>query len=109
MLVESLILQRLDTVPKRRHQDWIRALLVQGYLAESGMVRRLNTTTSENRTAQRRVQPSPRSGFDFSDWVGRSPPRKPMVTPGVTKAVPESVARQGGSGKPFAHLRKVVG
>lgn len=111
MLVESLILQRLNAVPKRRHQDWIRALLVQGFLAESGVVRRLSATASQNRAAQRREPQSPRSGFDFSDWVGRSATPKPMmkVTPGITKAVPESAARPGGAEKPFAHLRKVVG
>ena len=111
MLVESLILQRLNTVPKRRHQDWIRALLVQGFLAESGMLRRLNPTATNNDAAQRRGPRSPRSGFDFSDWVGRSATREPMVkvTPGVTKAALENATRQGGSEKPFAQLRKVVG
>jgi hypothetical protein len=111
MLVESLILQRLNRLPKRRHQDWIRALLVQGFLAESGMLRRLNPTATNNDAAQRREPQSPRSGFDFSDWVRWSATRKPTVkvTPGVTKAAPDCVAKQGGSEKPFAHLRKVVG
>lgn len=111
ILVESLILRRLNTLPKRRHQDWIRALLVQGFLAESGMVQRMNPTASQNRATQRRGQQSPRSGFDFSDWIGRSATPKPMVKvpPGVTKEVPESATRQGGSEKPFAQLRKVVG
>ena len=111
ILVESLILQRLNTVPKRRHQDWIRTLLVQGFLAESGMIRRLNPTASQNHATQRREPQSPRSGFNFSDWVGRSATPKPMVkvTPGVTQEVPESAARPGGAEKPFAQLRKVVG
>ncbi|MGB5639322.1 MAG: hypothetical protein WBM63_09400, partial [Sedimenticolaceae bacterium] len=97
ILVESLILQRLNTVPKRRHQDWIRALLVQGFLAESGMIRRLNATATQNRAAQRREPQSPRSGFDFSDWVGRCATPKPMVkvTPGITQAVPEGTTKQG--------------
>ena len=47
MLVESLILQRLNTVPKRRHQDWIRALLVQGFLAESGLELTTATTMAD--------------------------------------------------------------
>lgn len=111
MLVESLILQRLNTVPKRRHHDWIRALLVQGFLAESGVVRRLSATATKNGAAQRREPQSPRSGFDFSDWVGRSATPKSMVkvTSGITKEVPENVTRQGGAEKPFAQLRKVVG
>jgi hypothetical protein len=111
MLVESLILQRLNTVPKRRHHDWIRALLVQGFLAESGMIRRLKPTATNNDAAQRRGSQSPRLGFDFGDWVRWSATRKPTVkaTPGVTKEVPEGTTKQGGSEKPFAQLRKVLG
>ena len=30
--VEALIMKRLVALPKRRHQDWIRALLVQGFV-----------------------------------------------------------------------------
>ena len=111
MLVEALILQRLNAVPKRRHQDWIRSLLVQGFLAESRLVRQLNGTARENQATQHRAQQSRRSGFDFSEWLGRSANPKPVVrvTPDVPKEEQPSSVEQGNSAKPFAHLRKVVG
>ena len=110
LLVEALILKRLDTVPKRRHPDWIRALLVQGFLAECRVVRQLAGTASENAFAKRRMQPSPGSGFDFSDGFARSAnaKRDRGVNRHVSKEVPASPAASG-IDKPFAHLRKVVG
>ena len=111
MLVEALILQRLNAVPKRRHQDWIRSLLVQGFLAESRLVRQLNGTAPGNQATEHRAQRSRRSGFDFSEWLGRSANPKPVVraTPDMRKEDPLGFVEQGRSDKPFAHLRKVVG
>ena len=34
MLLEGLLLERLARVPKARRQEWLRGLLVQGYLWE---------------------------------------------------------------------------
>ena len=111
LLVEALILKRLNTVPKRRHPDWIRALLVQGFLAECRVVRQLAGTAAENAFAKRRMQPSPGSGFDFSDGFARSANAKRDI--GVNRHVankfPASPVAAGGADKPFAHLRKVVG
>ncbi len=39
--VEALIVKRLIALPKRRHQDWIRALLIQGFVAESRVHRQV--------------------------------------------------------------------
>jgi hypothetical protein len=94
LLVEALILKRLDTVPRRRHPDWIRALLVQGFLAESRVVRQLKGPAAEHPIAKCRVPPSPGSGFNFGD-VSNQAPTRPVAA--------------GGADKPFAHLRKVVG
>ena len=111
MLVEALILERLNALPKRRYPDWIRSLLVQGFLAESRVFRQLDGTASENRVAERRVQQSARSGFDFGDWTGRSPYPTALVR--VNREVPQddppSSKEQSGASKPFAQLRKVVG
>ena len=111
LLVEALILKRLNTVPKRRHPDWIRALLVQGFLAECRVVRQLKGTASENAFAKRRMQPSPGSGFDFGDGFARSanPQRVARANRDVSSEVPPSPVAAGGADKPFAHLRKVVG
>ena len=108
LLVEALILKRLDTVPKRRHPDWIRTLLVQGFLAESRVVRQLKGTAAEHPIAKRRVPPSPGSGFDFGESFARSvnPQRVMRVNRRVSQEVHTSPV---GAGKPFAHLRKVVG
>ena len=111
ILVEALILQRLNTVPKSRHQDWIRSLLVQGFLSESRVFRQLNGTESKIPVAQHREQQSPRSGFDFNDWIGPSASPKPAVkaTSDILKEHPATAVKRGTSDKPFAHLRKVVG
>ena len=111
LLVEALILKRLNTVPKRRHPDWIRALLVQGFLAECRVVRQLAGTASEHPVAKRRMQPSPGSGFDFSDGFARSanPKRVVRTHRHVANKFPPSPVAAGGLDKPFAHLRKVVG
>ena len=111
LLVEALILKRLNTVPKRRHPDWIRALLVQGFLAECRVVRQLAGTASENAFAKRRMQPSPASGFDFSDGFARSanPQRIVRTNRDVSNQDPPRPVVAGGLDKPFAHLRKVVG
>ena len=111
LLVEALILQRLDTVPKRRHPDWIRALLVQGFLAECRVVRQLKGTASEHPVAKRRVQASLESGFDFGEGFAQStkPKRIERKNRHVSNQVPTSNIVTGGADKPFAHLRKVVG
>jgi len=108
LLVEALILKRLNTVPKRRHPDWIRALLIQGFLAECRVVRQLKGTASEHPVTKRRVQPSPGSGFDFGDGFARSADLKPVVR--ANRHVSQEVHTSPvGADKPFAHLRKVVG
>ena len=111
LLVEALILKRLNTVPKRRHPDWIRALLVQGFLAECRVVRQLKGTAAQHPIAKRRVQASPGLGFDFGEGFARSANAKRDI--GVNRHVankfPPSPVAAGGADKPFAHLRKVVG
>ena len=108
LLVEALILKRLNTVPKRRHPDWIRALLIQGFLAECRVVRQLKGTAAQHPIAKRRVPPLPMSGFTFGDGFARSvnPQRVMRVNRRVSQEVHTSPL---GADKPFAHLRKVVG
>ena len=111
MLVEALILQRFQSLPKCRQPEWIRSLLVQGFLAESRLVHQLNGMASQTQFVPDRVKQLPGSGFDFSDWPGRPAKLKPVAsaTPEVPKADPLRCANQERSTKPFAHLRKVVG
>ena len=111
MLVEDLILQRFQSLSKRRQPEWIRSLLVQGFLSESRLDRQLKGAASQTQVVSGRVKQSRGSGFDFRDWTGRSAKLKPVasVIPDVPKADPLRCANQDRSTKPFAHLRKVVG
>ncbi|MDZ7753264.1 MAG: hypothetical protein U5S82_16830 [Gammaproteobacteria bacterium] len=110
ILVEALIMAHLEALPKRRHPDWIRALLVQGFLAERRIARQLDGSASTGPDRERQTpQPpqSPRRGFVFSAGLGQAPKPRPS---GDTQAPmsPETPPRPA-TGKPFAHLRKVVG
>lgn len=111
MLVEALILDRLATLPKRRHPDWIRSLLVQGFLAERRVDRRLSATKSDTAVGRRQVPNTPRAGFTFGDWVSRSTRPQPMA--GTDREAPQTVrqcpVRPDAGDRPFAHLRRVVG
>ena len=111
LLVEALILKRLNTVPKCRHPDWIRALLIQGFLAECRVVRQLKGTAAQHPIAKRRAQPSSGSGFDFGEGFAQStkPKRIETKNPHVSSQVPTSNVVTGGVDKPFAHLRRIVG
>ena len=111
MLVEDLILQRFQSLSKRRQPEWIRSLLVRGFLSESRLDRQLKGAASQTQVVSGRVKQSRGSGFDFRDWTGRSAKLKPVasVIPDVPKADPLRCANQDRSTKPFAHLRKVVG
>ena len=111
MLVEDLILQRLQSLPKRRQPEWIRSLLVRGFLSESRLDRQLKGAASQTCAVSDRMPQSPKSGFDFRDWTGRSAKLKPVasVIPDVPEADPPRCVQQINSAKPFAHLRKVVG
>ena len=111
MLVEDLILQRFQSLPKRRQPEWIRSLLVQGFLAESRLDRQLKGSASQSQAVSDRMPQSPRSGFDFRDWPGRSAKPKPVIkaVPEESKEDPLRCVQQINAAKPFAHLRKVVG
>ncbi len=39
LVLERLILQRLSGLKRKRGQDWLRSLLVQGFLAEGRWIR----------------------------------------------------------------------
>ncbi|MCB1764314.1 MAG: hypothetical protein KDI27_14410 [Gammaproteobacteria bacterium] len=111
MLVEDLILQRFQSLPKRRQPEWIRSLLVQGFLAESRLIRQLKGAASQTQVVSGRVKQSRGSGFDFRDWIGRSAKLNPVAsfTAETLKEDPPYCVQKINSTKPFAHLRKVVG
>lgn len=112
MLLEGVLLERLALVPKARRQEWLRGLLVQGYLWEARTSRGVRSDDELGSWAAGQAQNKvPASATAFAGRLtrpraampktvpkgGRPPGSKPM-TPGKPMA-----------NKPFAHLRKVIG
>ena len=94
--LEAIILTRIERVPARRRQEWLRGLLVQGFRAECQLLR---TARGE----QKIVHP-----MDFTRWLSVDSPGKPQhssptASPATTTATPAS------HGKPFAGLGRVIG
>ena len=112
MLLEGLLLARLALVPKARRQEWLRGLLVQGYLWEARTSHGVRSDDEFGRfgadQAEKRV---PASATAFAGWLTRPQTAVPKVVaegdrpPGAVATRP----RKPGTDKPFAHLRKVIG
>ena len=112
MLLEGLLLARLALVPKARRQEWLRGLLVQGYLWEARTGRGVRSDDELGRFGAGQAENKvPASATAFAGWLtrprtavpkvvaeGDRPPRAMPTIPGKTMA-----------SKPFAHLRKVIG
>ena len=102
MAFEALILQRLQGIPARRRQEWLRGLLVQGFLDEC---RGRRETDDAPPGATR-----PRQGTAFAGWLTeRSPTPQPPPALKVDRCDSPCPAIAGTNEKPFAHLRKVIG
>jgi hypothetical protein len=122
MLLERLLLSHLSLIPKARRQEWLRGLLVSGYLAEQRTERAasgLDTRESSEAT--------PGSGRETTSWNAfarwtdrrRSSGRAPAVpaesefipaVPQASKDCAEGPTRVGSTrDKPFSHLRRVIG
>jgi hypothetical protein len=103
MPFEALILQRLSQVTKSRHQEWLRGLLVQGFLSECDNLRTLQrsfeTTHDVPPTAKEGVAPRPAASSNST--VTRE--RSTAAEKGVRESAP------GGGKVSFAALRNVIG
>ena len=110
LVLERLILRRLSGLKRRRGQDWLRSLLVQGFLAEGQWIRSEGPGDSDRASSQaRRIPMSP-----FASWLERThTPVRRAVDPAVSTPPPTSpvttATRPIAATKPFAHLRKVIG
>ena len=105
MAFEALILQRLQRIPTGRRQEWLRGLLVQGFLDEC----RLRREAGGEVCAPPRAA-TPRQGTAFAGWLTeRSPTPQPPPAPNADRCDPPRPAAVDTNDKPFAHLRKVIG
>ncbi len=108
LVLERLILRRLADLQRKRGQDWLRSLLVQGFLAEGRWLRGGEPDGRRGLVPHESAIPT----TPFARWLERSqandrahrnPPRPQSAEPPITAPVASAGA------KPFAHLRKVIG
>jgi len=110
MLLEGLLVERLSRVPKARRQEWLRTLLVQGYLWEGGVSRRSQRNARLIAGNQGEPEAVAR-GTAFAHWLARPQTSvRPMAIEDTASlhtrpAIPEVQETE----KPFAYLRKVIG
>ena len=68
LVLERLILRRLSGLKRRRGQDWLRSLLVQGFLAEGQWIRSECPRDNDRASSQEpRIPTSP-----FASWLERT-------------------------------------
>jgi hypothetical protein len=107
IVLERAILRRLSGHKRKRAQDWLRSLLVQGFLAE-GRWLRANEFDGE-RGHEHRARSVPAT--PFASWLERShakASRKHIRRLRADQGPIEPVKLCDGP-KPFAHLRGVIG
>ena len=107
LVLERLILQRFSVLKRKRGQDWLRSLLVQGFLAEGRWVSRdIPGNRAELVPRETTVPATP-----YANWLERAHPvNRPnaeMVPTAARAATPTPSASP--DAKPFAHLRRVIG
>ncbi len=110
--VEALIVKRLIALPKRRHQDWIRALLVQGFVAESRVHRQIQIGLASSALgAAPAEKPVALPTSAYAKWRREPATRQTSSRRAVAERTPPaptpSAAREGG--KPFTALANVIG
>jgi len=107
LVLERLILRRLEDLQRKRGQDWLRSLLVQGFLAEGRWLRAGEPDSGEGHAHQAPAIPA----TPFARWLegARSTGRSDQELPPRSAAAPTTPPGATAGAKPFAHLRKVIG
>jgi hypothetical protein len=112
MLLECVLLERLALVPKARRQEWLRGLLVQGYLREARTGRGVRNDDELGRLGAGQAEKKvPACATAFAGRLTRPRPAMSKTVPQggrPPQAVP-TIPSKPMAGKPFAHLRKVIG
>ena len=98
--LEAIILNRLELIPGARRQEWLRGLVVQGFLIECQTLQGVA------------VEPSPRIGAGFSHWLAGDLTKqvaslKPKLEPDQAKSTGSYAVHN--NKKPFAQLHRVIG
>jgi hypothetical protein len=108
LVLERMILQRLSGLKRKRGQDWLRSLLVHGFLVEGRWI-----CSGAHGTREKKLVPRETTlpVTPFASWLVSAKPTdrtdaKPVKA--ATMAVVET-PNKGLESKPFAHLRKVIG
>ena len=107
LVLERLILRRLADLQRKRGQDWIRSLLVQGFLAEGRWLRSGDPGGSHSGVPVEPAVPT----TQFSRWLqgahdNGGSDQEPAPRSAEAPTTPPSTSCNS---KPFAHLRKVIG
>ena len=107
LVLERLVLQRLSGLKRKRGQDWLRSLLVQGFLAEGRWIRSDKAGNNANLMPRETTVPA----TPFANWLERARPANRTCNESVPAAAVAAVTTPTASteAKPFAHLRKVIG
>lgn len=115
LVLERLILARLSGLTRKRAQDWLRALLAQGFLVESQWLRSTRHGGRDRAVTDDPTIPT----TPFASWLGNArvsvtraamPAAEPVrPTVAVIESPTKVIAASTTGSKPFAHLRKVIG
>jgi hypothetical protein len=95
---EALVFQRLHGLPVDRRDEWLRNLLVQGFLAECAALRALEAPTAMSPSAPV-PRPAARSRLAPIPAIDTERPATPVEPPIADDDTPTS----------FAALRRVIG
>lgn len=107
LVLERLILQRLGNVQRKRGQDWLRSLLVQGFLTEARWIRTGEPYGGRGRESDVPAIPA----TPFTRWLEQSHANGSSDHEQEPQAaeVPTTAPGASAGARPFAHLRKVIG
>jgi hypothetical protein len=97
MALEAIILNRLESIPQARRQEWLRGLLVQGFRDECQVMRQ-GTDTGQ---AERRM--------NYSGWLAADSTIQNCKPIKQVKKVISQRETKGIATKPFAALSRIIG
>ena len=107
LVLERMILSRLSELKRKRGQDWLRSLLVQGFLVEGQWLRRERQSGGDGAApAEAKIPTTP-----FANWLAHASVPTRRASDPAPRSVRHTVTaiEPAAGSKPFAHLRNVIG